>query len=139
MTGFVRFLQSRIQPPMDGIGAKPASRFVFFFVLGIFAFGNLVRADKQSQGSVPPTEWHAVSLPFRPVCISSNGSIFWAGGVDEMLAKSEDGGLTWRVKHQQTNGEVLLAVGILGENVVYASGTNGEILRSDNGGETWKS
>jgi photosystem II stability/assembly factor-like uncharacterized protein len=56
-----------------------------------------------------------------------------------MVAKSGDGGQTWEVKHQKVNGEVLLAVGILGEKVVYASGTNGVMLWSGDGGETWKS
>lgn len=56
-----------------------------------------------------------------------------------MLAKSEDGGQTWRVKHQKIDGEVLLAVGTVGEGVVYASGTNGEMLWSSDDGDTWKS
>jgi len=64
--------------------------------------------------------------------------VLWVGGVDEMLARSQDGGQTWQVKHQKANGEVLLTVGLLAEKTVYASGTNGAIVWSDDGGETWR-
>jgi hypothetical protein len=60
----------------------------------------------------------------------------WLGGVDEMLAMSRDGGRTWQVKHQKVDGEVLLTVDVR-EKMIYASGTNGITLRSDDGGETW--
>lgn len=65
--------------------------------------------------------------------------MLWVCGADEMVAKSEDGGQTWQVKHQKVDGEVLLTVGLLGEKTVYASGTNGAMVWSDDSGETWKS
>src|ERR1700722_19237649 len=81
-----------------------------------------------SQSTSPPAQWRSISLPYRPVCIAGDGNVLWVGGVDEMLVKSEDGGKTWQVKHQKAGGEVLLSVGLLGVNTVYASGTNGTTL-----------
>ena len=103
----------------------------FAGILGLVISGH---ANDAPQGTAPSAGWHSISLPFRPVCIASDGNVLWVGGVDEMLAKSEDGGETWQVKHQKVDGEVLLTVGLLGEKTVYASGTNGAIVWSDDGG-----
>lgn len=94
-----------------------------------------------SNGNLPsaPATWHAANLPFRPMCIAASQNAIWVGGVDEMLAKSTDGGTTWQVKHQKIDGEVLLAVGFLGGDTIYAAGTNGIMEWSQDGGETWKS
>jgi photosystem II stability/assembly factor-like uncharacterized protein len=84
-------------------------------------------------GTAAAGTWRPASLPFRPVCIEANQSVIWIGGVDEMLAKSGDGGATWQVKRQKTDGEVLLAVGFLDANTIYASGTNGIMEWSQDG------
>lgn len=50
------------------------------------------------------------------------------GGADEMIAKSDDGGKSWQVKHQKADGELLLTIvfptGLYG----FASGSNGVFL-----------
>lgn len=56
-----------------------------------------------------------------------------------MIAKSDDGGKSWQVKHQKADGELLLTIvfptGLYG----FASGSNGVFLRTADGGETWTS
>ena len=94
-------------------------------------------AGAGSQDSGPKAEWNRIALPFRPVSIASDGSVLWVCGADEMLAESNDGGTTWQVKHQKAGADVLLSVGILGDRIVYAAGTNGDTLLSGDNGETW--
>jgi photosystem II stability/assembly factor-like uncharacterized protein len=103
------------------------------------ALSGMVTHAAARQGAAPTDKWSVVSLPYRPVGIASDGSVLWVCGVDEMLAKSEDGGKTWVIKHVKVGGEVLLSVGLLGEKTVYASGTSGVMLWSDDSGEKWKS
>src|ERR1700690_2008303 len=117
--------------------AKIAVLFAALSIFGVVSSSG--RGHASPQCTALSAGWRSVSLPFRPICIASEGNALWVGGVDEMLAKSEDGGQTWKVKHQKIDGEVLLAVGTLGEKVVYASGTNGEMLWSSDDGDTWKS
>ncbi len=83
--------------------------------------------------------WESISLPYRPTYVTTTGSVFWVCGAGEMVAKSEDGGHTWQLKHHQTDGEVLLHAGFLATNLGYAAGTNGLILWTRDGGETWTS
>ena len=88
--------------------------------------------------SVPlADEWRTVSLPFRAISLTSVANTYWVCGADEMIARSKDGGRTWIMKHQRVDGEVLLHVAFLRENMGYAAGTNGLILWTKDGGETW--
>jgi hypothetical protein len=57
--------------------------------------------------------------------------------VNELIAKSVDAGQTWQVKHQKVNGEVLLRIAFIQEDLGYAAGTNGILLWTKDGGETW--
>ena len=82
---------------------------------------------------------HPVSLPFRPIDITSAANTLWVCGADEMIAKSEDGGQTWQVKHQNADGEILLHIGFVGEKTGYAAGTSGLLLWTKDSGETWTS
>src|SRR5229473_402837 len=66
---------------------------VFVGVLGLVGSGH---ASDSPRSTTLSTAWHSISLPFRPVCIASDGNVLWVGGVDEMLARSQDGGETWR-------------------------------------------
>jgi photosystem II stability/assembly factor-like uncharacterized protein len=92
--------------------------------------------------NLPPvatkSKWQSVSLPSRPVYLTSNDDAFWVSGTDEMLAKSEDGGQSWRVTHRSIAGNVLMEVHFLGKTLGYAAGTGGLILWTKDGGETWK-
>jgi hypothetical protein len=86
-----------------------------------------------------PARWESIDLPFRPTCVTSIENIFWVCGADEMLAESEDQGRTWQLTHQKTDGEVLLHVGFLNKVTGYATGTNGILLWTNDGGKTWTS
>ena len=91
----------------------------------------------RSQDPAPNSDWSRINLPFHPVSMASDGSVLWVCGADEMLARSDDGGATWQVKHQKPGADVLLTVGILDDKTVYAAGTNGDMIWSGDGGETW--
>ena len=58
-------------------------------------------------------------------------------GVDEGIASSSDGGGHWQIKHLTPDGNLLLSIGFVNEKFGYAAGTNGLILTSEDGGETW--
>ncbi len=115
-----------------------SSLVVIYSLAGSLGLTGLGRANNSPKTITQPAVWYSIPLPFRSVCIASSGNVLWVAGVDEMLAKSEDGGHTWQVKHQKVDGEILLAVRVLGEKIVYASGTNGILVLSENGGESWK-
>jgi len=89
--------------------------------------------------AVPSEGWRPVSMPFRVVNITSVADTLWVCGADEMIAKSEDGGQVWQVKHQRADGEVLLRVGFVTDKIGYGAGTNGLVLWTKDGGETWSS
>jgi TonB family protein len=85
------------------------------------------------------TDWESIELPSRPVYVTSNANTLWVSGTDEMLAKSEDGGHSWRAMHENSGGDILLGVHFLSKNVGYAAGTDGLILWTADGGKAWKS
>jgi hypothetical protein len=89
--------------------------------------------------STPPSAWWTASLPFRPTGLTYNADTLWVCGTDEMIARSDDGGKNWQVKHQKPNGELLLKIVFAGEMFGFASGSNGVFLRTSDGGETWTS
>jgi hypothetical protein len=92
---------------------------------------------QSSRFGAPGKGWRPVSLPFRPIDVTSTANTLWVCGADEMIAKSEDGGQTWQVQHQNTDGEVLLHIGFVGEKIGYAAGTSGLLLWTKDDGETW--
>jgi photosystem II stability/assembly factor-like uncharacterized protein len=112
---------------------------------GLIAIGLAIlfacSCGKRTQ-NLPPvatkSKWQSVSLPSRPVYLTSNDDAFWVSGTDEMLAKSEDGGQSWRVTHRSIAGNVLMEVHFPGKTLGYAAGTGGLILWTQDGGETWK-
>jgi hypothetical protein len=115
-------------------------RTVPLLILAGILFGCNPRHDAHnSQRAATKTDWQTIKLSSRPIYVTSNGDAFWVSGTDEMLAKSEDGGQSWRVTHQKIAGGVLTGVHFLGRNVGYAAGTNGLILWTRDGGETWQS
>src|SRR5579863_7763068 len=108
------------------------------FLLCVLAMTGCARRYAPTMAAVP-TAWRSHLLPFKPVSIASNGNLLWVCGADEMIAESVDGGNTWKVKHERAGGEVLLTIRVLGNRMVYSSGTAGLILLSVDGGSTWKS
>jgi photosystem II stability/assembly factor-like uncharacterized protein len=75
---------------------------------------------------------------FRPTAITASGSTFWVCGADEMIAKSADGGTTWKVAHERADGDLLMAIYVPNETIGFAAGTNGSFLSTGDGGQTWK-
>jgi len=111
------------------------SIFVSTAILGSLA--SVCQAQTEPPAKLPES-WTPVSLPFRAINLTSVANTYWVCGADEMIAKSEDGGHTWIVKHQKPDGEVLLDVTFLKEDTGYAAGTGGLILWTKDGGETWR-
>jgi hypothetical protein len=77
-------------------------------------------------------------VPFRPVNVTAIGGMLFVCGADEMILSSKDNGVTWEIKHQNADGEVLLSIAFVDEKVGYAAGTNGLLLTTADGGESWK-
>jgi hypothetical protein len=87
----------------------------------------------------PSDAWRTINLPFRPLNITSRGSMLWVCGTDESIAVTSDGGAHWQVKHQTNDGNLLLNVEFANEKFGYAAGTGGLILLTEDGGQTWTS
>jgi hypothetical protein len=95
-----------------------------------------VRVFGQEQ---PSPDWHGYDLAFRVLNVTSDGQSFWACGTDEGIAVSPDNAAHWQVKHQTTDGGLLLNIKFADSNFGYAAGTGGLLLTTADGGETWVS
>ncbi len=82
--------------------------------------------------------WQTISLPSRALNITSHSDVFSVCGTDELIASSTDAGKTWQIKHRQTDGEVLTHIGFINGKIGYAAGSNGLLLWTQDGGDTWK-
>jgi len=109
------------------------STLITVCILGLLGTSSLA----QARANVTANKWRVVSLPFRPTSVESVSRTLWVCGVDEMIAKSADGGHSWQIKHQKADGEVLLRVGFIREDLGFAAGTNGILLWTRDSGETW--
>jgi hypothetical protein len=58
-------------------------------------------------------------------------------GAGSYLATSDDGGHSWTRARSSTTAE-LRAIAVGADDVVYAAGTRGTVLRSTDGGQTWQ-
>jgi photosynthesis system II assembly factor YCF48-like protein/TonB-like protein len=115
------------------------SLFHFFAVFPIlYALALPLHAQDQPV-TISSNKWVPVSLPFRPTEITATATTFWVCGADEMIARSSDGGHTWKVVHKNPDGEVLLAINFSNEKNGFAAGTNGRFLSTNDAGESWKS
>ncbi len=121
------------------VHSLPSRAIPVLIFVGMLLGCNSHHGVQNSQRFAAKTDWQPIKLPARPVYITSNADVFWVSGTDEMLAKSDDGGRSWRLMHQRTGGDVLMVVHFLGKTIGYAAGTNGLILWTKDGGETWKS
>ncbi len=81
--------------------------------------------------------WHVKNLPFRVLSTTSIGSSLWVCGTDEAIAVSSDAGEHWQVKHETSDGAVLLNIGFANDKFGYVAGTGGVFLTTEDGGETW--
>lgn len=115
------------------IGFWPRSIFIAACFFSWLAANCLARP----QSAPLMGQWRAVSLPSKVIDVTTISNDFWVCGVNEMIAKSVDGGQTWQVKHQKADGEVLLHVAFIQDGLGYAAGSNGIMLWTKDGGETW--
>jgi len=83
------------------------------------------------------SNWQSHDLAFRVLNVTSNGQSLWACGTDEGIAVSPDNGANWQVKHQTTDGALLLNINFADSKFGYAAGTGGLLLTTVDGGETW--
>ena len=90
-------------------------------------------------GAADSNPWRPVVLRHPAVAIASSGGTLWVCGADEMIAKSNDGGQNWEVKHETIGGSVLLSLGFANEQVGWATGSAGILLLTQDGGTSWKS
>jgi photosystem II stability/assembly factor-like uncharacterized protein len=83
------------------------------------------------------SNWAKIAPPFRAANITAVGNVFWVCGDNEMIASSSDGGTSWNLRHQNASGATLLDIGFITEKVGHATGTNGRLLSTTDGGKTW--
>ena len=81
--------------------------------------------------------WQEALTPHPAANITSAGKVFWVCGADEMIASSSDGGVTWQLKHEKVDGQILLNIAFVNEKVGHAAGNGGLILTTVDGGSTW--
>jgi len=92
----------------------------------------------ECQASSTINGWKNANLPFRPVNLAAQRGTIWVCGVNESIASSKDGGVTWETKHQTPDGEILFDISFVDDKIGHAPGTGGLLLSTDDGGETWK-
>jgi photosystem II stability/assembly factor-like uncharacterized protein len=81
--------------------------------------------------------WQPRALPFRPLGIASVGQSLWVCGTDGGIAVSLDGGGNWKTVRRELNGPVLLNIAFADARFGYAAGSNGLLLTTGDGGDTW--
>ena len=78
--------------------------------------------------------WTAVQMPTIPVSVYfANMSTGYSGGVNGVIRKTTNGGLNWIQQTSPTNATIN-SIFSVDTNNVYAAGSSGTILRTQNGG-----
>ena len=99
-----------------------------------------IRAEKVKLVPVREME-ECCRYAFHDVAISGRGEV-WAVGSDgrdtRRMYHSPDGGNTWEFKPLQTDGSILSAITFVDDQVGWAVGWGGLVMRSSNGGESWE-
>lgn len=83
------------------------------------------------------SSWTEAITPSPAADVTAVGKVFWICGADEMIASSADGGASWTVHHQTPNGQVLLHIAFVNDQIGHAAGKNGLLLSTTDGGQTW--
>ena len=85
--------------------------------------------------------WQQRPVPSRTTLTSVfflNDQLGWAAGHDAVILKTEDGGTSWRMVHQdRADQRPVLDLWFRNESVGYAVGAYGLFLSTADGGETW--
>lgn len=91
----------------------------------------------QSASQQHPAEWQSVDFAFRVLNITSAGNSFWICGTEETIAVSSDNGAHWQIKHHTPGGASLSHIDFGNSKFGYSAGTNGLLLMTEDGGESW--
>jgi photosystem II stability/assembly factor-like uncharacterized protein len=87
----------------------------------------------------PPLGFSGVAFRDRlNGCAVGNGSDEWGWNKDSIIWWTKDGGKTWQQKYFKQDGGGLGAVTFSTPQNAWAVGRYGTILKSSNGGKTWK-
>ncbi len=108
-------------------------RFEFLLITFIFALLFGVSTDLAQV----PAGWKIVSPGFGAESLLSHDNAMWAVGSAETVAESTDAGQHWVKKHENRDGELLLAFAFVTEKFGYAAGTGGTVVFTEDGGESW--
>lgn len=98
-------------------------------VVAVFAAG--LGAQDGSSG------WRSRTLPFRPLNITGIGQSLWVCGTDGGIAVSLDDGRNWKTVRHEANAPLLLNIAFADAKFGYAAGSNGLLLTTSDGGNTW--
>ena len=111
---------------------------------GLFALGLAAAASVAAGGipKPPPSTvfqpgWHSADPGFSTQVVLGRGSVMWAAGSAETIAVSADFGQHWQFKHHDEKGALLLTLNFVDDRFGYAAGTQGKVLFTEDGGESW--
>jgi Photosynthesis system II assembly factor YCF48 len=91
----------------------------------------------QSTPEQRPAEWHSVDFAFRVLDTTSAGNSLWICGTEETIAVSHDNGSHWQIKRNTPGGPSLSHIDFANSKFGYSAGTDGLLLMTEDGGESW--
>lgn len=118
---------------------RVSSELIVLFCLGtVLSLGAWASgpSKKQIQTTLAPGAWTTVPLPAQALGITAHDGVLWVAGTDELLARSDDQGRTWKIVHFQKDGQALAAVAFAGKDG-WAMGSPGLELHSEDDGTRW--
>ena len=116
---------------------KPLCLLLSLFVLLAGCAKKVQQVPQPSAPAAAQKQLTTESLTFEPTAITAVGDTFWICGENETIATSLDGGITWRISHQNPLGGKLLAIQFVSASTGHAGGEGGVILSTEDGGQTW--
>jgi photosystem II stability/assembly factor-like uncharacterized protein len=118
---------------------RTGSRLVLFLIVLSVGCAKKVPQPTQAAPGIAVRGWSRVEPFPKPLDLSATRESFWVCGAEETIASSSDGGATWQLRHRKAGGRPLLRIGFLNDLVGHASGDDGLLLSTADGGRTWNS
>src|SRR6266481_6595946 len=118
---------------------RTGSRLVSFLIVLSVGCAKKVPQPTQAAPGIAVRGWSRVEPFPKPLDLSATRESFWVCGAEETIASSSDGGATWQLRHRKAEGRPLLRIGFLNDLVGHASGDDGLLLSTADGGRTWNS
>ena len=119
---------------------RKLSPLLFFVIALSIGCAKKVSAPiPQPAPAVASHGWTVVRPFLKPMNIAAAQDTFWVCGAEETIASSSDGGATWTVRHRRAGGNTLLNIGFINDKIGHASGEDGLLLSTTDGGRTWDS